>query len=123
MSVVGNVWECATMELGLSGSVVAVFGSASGIGAAIARAFSAEGARIAAIDLDPRVIALAGELAGSIGLVADVCDYAAVRAVAGKIYDALGPCEHVVYAVARARASLGFRSGISSLRTGSACSR
>ena len=31
------------MELGLSGNVVAVFGAASGIGAAIARAFAAEG--------------------------------------------------------------------------------
>ncbi len=31
------------MDLGLSGSVVAVFGAASGIGAAIARGFAAEG--------------------------------------------------------------------------------
>ena len=47
------------MELGLSGNVVAIFGAASGIGAAITQAFAAEGARIAALDLDPRIVDLA----------------------------------------------------------------
>jgi len=40
------------MDLGLDGSVVAVFGAARGIGAAIARAFADESARVAAIDRD-----------------------------------------------------------------------
>jgi NAD(P)-dependent dehydrogenase (short-subunit alcohol dehydrogenase family) len=51
------------VELGLSGSVVVVFGAARGIGAAIARAFAAEAAHVAAVDRDPAVLALADELA------------------------------------------------------------
>ena len=40
------------MDLGLAGQVVAVFGAARGIGEAIARAFMAEAANVAAIDRD-----------------------------------------------------------------------
>ena len=43
------------MELGLAESVVVVFGAARGIGAAIAQAFAAEGAQVAAVDRDPSV--------------------------------------------------------------------
>jgi 2-hydroxycyclohexanecarboxyl-CoA dehydrogenase len=96
------------MELGLSGNVVAIFGAASGIGAAIAQTFAAEGARIAALDLDPRVVDLAGQFPGSIGLVNDVCDYGAVRRTALEITRRLGPCEHVVYAVGAGSGKFGF---------------
>jgi 2-hydroxycyclohexanecarboxyl-CoA dehydrogenase len=96
------------MQLGLSGSVVAVFGAASGIGAAIARAFAEEKARVAAIDLDPRVVDLAAQLPGSIGLVVDVCDYAAVRHAADEISRRLDQCEHVVYAVGAGSGKFGF---------------
>ena len=53
------------MELGLSGRVVAVFGAARGIGAAIARAFADEGARVAAVDLSPDVVDFASQIPDS----------------------------------------------------------
>ena len=97
------------MDLSLSSSVVAIFGAASGIGAAIAKAFAAEKACVAAIDIDPRVgVALAGELSESIGLVVDVCDYSAVQLVAEEITRRLGQCEHVVYAVGAGSGKFGF---------------
>ncbi len=96
------------MELGLLGNVVAVFGAASGIGAAIARAFAAEGARVAALDLDPARHESAGQPPGSIGLVADVCDYAAVKRAALEITRQLGQCEHLVYAVGAGSGKFGF---------------
>jgi 2-hydroxycyclohexanecarboxyl-CoA dehydrogenase len=96
------------MDLGLSRSVVAVLGAASGIGAAIAQAFAAEGARIAAMDVDRRVIDFAAQFPGSIGLIVDVCDYAAVRHGADEITRRLGQCEHVVYAVGAGSGKFGF---------------
>jgi 2-hydroxycyclohexanecarboxyl-CoA dehydrogenase len=96
------------MELGLSGSVVAVFGAARGIGAAIARAFTAEGAQVAAVDRAPDVINLASQLPHSHGLVVDVGDYAAVRRAADEIASRLGPCDHVVYAVGAGSGKFGF---------------
>jgi 2-hydroxycyclohexanecarboxyl-CoA dehydrogenase len=93
------------MDLGLSGSVVAILGAASGIGAAITRAFANEGARIAAIDLDPNV---ADQFPDSVGLVVDVCDYAAVRRGADEISQRFGQCEHVVYAVGAGSGKFGF---------------
>ena len=53
------------MELGLAGNVAVVFGAARGIGAAIARAFAAERAHVAAIDRDPMILDLAGRLTRS----------------------------------------------------------
>ena len=96
------------MDLGLSGSVVAVFGAASGIGAAIAKAFAAEKTCLAAIDLDPRVMDLAAQLPGSMGLVVDVCDYAAVGHAAEEISRRMGQCEHVIYAVGAGSGKFGF---------------
>ncbi len=42
------------METGLSGKIVLITGAASGIGAATARAFAAEGARLALLDVDEK---------------------------------------------------------------------
>ena len=68
------------MDLGLEGSVVAVFGAARGIGAAIARAFAGESARVAAVDRDPMVLELAAGLSPTgLGLVADVTDFVTIR--------------------------------------------
>ena len=82
---------------------------------------SGRGVRIAAIDLAPEVM---DEFPDSIGLVIDVCDYAAVRRGADQIARQLGRCEHVVYASRRrGRANLGFPSGTSSLPIGIVCSK
>jgi NAD(P)-dependent dehydrogenase (short-subunit alcohol dehydrogenase family) len=97
------------MDLGLSESVVAVFGAARGIGAAIARAFADESARVAAIDRDPLVLELAGGLStAGLGLVADVTDHTAVRRVVEEIAARFGRCDHVVFAVGAGSGKFGF---------------
>src|SRR2546428_8246487 len=69
------------MEGRFAGRVVIVTGGASGIGAATARAFSAEGARIVVADIDSeRGREVAGATAGVFEAV-DVGDGAAVRAL------------------------------------------
>jgi 2-hydroxycyclohexanecarboxyl-CoA dehydrogenase len=96
------------MDLGLSDAIVAVFGAASGIGAAIARAFSAEGAQLIAIDRDRRVAEFAAQLPRALGLVVDVVEYAAVRGAAAEITHQLGRCDHLVYAVGCGSGKFGF---------------
>ena len=96
------------MNLGLSDATVAVFGAASGIGAAIARAFAAEGVRLIGIDRDPRVVEFAAQFPRSLGLVVDVVDHAAVRGAAAEINRKFGQCEHVVYAVGCGSGKFGF---------------
>jgi 2-hydroxycyclohexanecarboxyl-CoA dehydrogenase len=95
------------VELGLAGNVVAVFGAARGIGAAIARAFAAESARVAAVDRDPMVLDLAGSIA-ALGLIADVTDFTAVRRVAEEVADRFDRCDHVVFAVGVGSGKFGF---------------
>jgi 2-hydroxycyclohexanecarboxyl-CoA dehydrogenase len=97
------------MDLGLEGSVVAVFGAARGIGAAIARAFADESARVVALDRDPLVLELAGQLSPTgLGLVADVTDLAAVRRTADEVVARFGRCDHVVFAVGAGSGKFGF---------------
>jgi NAD(P)-dependent dehydrogenase (short-subunit alcohol dehydrogenase family) len=112
------------MDLELAGQVAAVFGAASGIGAAIARAFMKEGAHVAAVDRDARVMELAEELPRlgpqsrrgvpghddhlSLGLVADVTDLAAVRRASESIQNYFGRCDHVLFAVGMGSGKFGF---------------
>jgi NAD(P)-dependent dehydrogenase (short-subunit alcohol dehydrogenase family) len=112
------------MDLGLTGQVVAVFGAARGIGEAIAGAFMAEGANVAAIDRDSSVLEVADRLpllrpggrpaaAGevdhaSLGLVADVTDHAAIRRAADLVRGRFGRCDHVVFAVGIGSGKFGF---------------
>jgi NAD(P)-dependent dehydrogenase (short-subunit alcohol dehydrogenase family) len=72
------------VDTGLRGDVVAILGAAGGIGTAIAQAFAAEGCALAVVDRNPSVMALAAGLhhahgVGTVGLVADATDYAAVQ--------------------------------------------
>jgi NAD(P)-dependent dehydrogenase (short-subunit alcohol dehydrogenase family) len=96
------------MNLGLAGSVVVVFGAARGIGAAIAQAFAAEAAQVAAIDREESVIDLTGLSPSSIGLVADVTDYASVRGTAEAVARRFGRWDHVVFAVGVGSGKFGF---------------
>ncbi|MFI5454788.1 MAG: SDR family NAD(P)-dependent oxidoreductase [Isosphaerales bacterium] len=96
------------MDLGLAGSVAVVFGAARGIGAAIARAFAAEAAQVAAVDREPSVLDLASLLPFSLGLLADVTDYAAVRGTADAVARRFGQCDHVVFAVGAGSGKFGF---------------
>jgi len=96
------------VDLGLAGSVVVVFGAARGIGAAIARAFAAEAAQVAAVDRESSVLDLAGLLPRSAGLLADVTDYAAVRGTAEAVARRFGQCDHVVFAVGAGSGKFGF---------------
>ena len=123
------------MELELSGQVVVVVGGARGIGAAIAAAFAAEGARVAVLDLvgavpgsdaasPGRMAAAHPEAAESLGergqqpvgdaaspaltLRVDAADYSAVLAAAEQVEAELGACGHVVYAAGLGSGKLGF---------------
>ena len=78
----------------LSG-VVVVTGGASGIGAACCRELAARGARIALLDRDDRVHALAREVNGRAWVV-DVADEEALRRCADSIEAELGPVEILV---------------------------
>jgi 2-hydroxycyclohexanecarboxyl-CoA dehydrogenase len=96
------------VDLGLAKNVVVIFGAARGIGAAIAKAFAAEGAHVAAIDRDPGVHDLARPFPRSLSLTADVTDHAAVRQAAQEVANCFGRCDHVVFAVGVGSGKFGF---------------
>jgi 2-hydroxycyclohexanecarboxyl-CoA dehydrogenase len=96
------------VDLGLTKNVVAVFGAARGIGAAIAKAFAAEGAHVVAIDRDPSVHDLVRPFPQSLSLTADVTDYAAVCQAAQEVAQRFGPCDHVIFAVGAGSGKFGF---------------
>ena len=80
----------------LAGRVVFVSGGATGIGAAIVRAFAGSGSKVAFVDVDAKAgTALASELASSGGdvlfLESDVTDIAALRQSIGTTRTRLGP--------------------------------
>lgn len=68
--------------LGLSGAGVVVTGAASGIGAALARRFAAEGARVVVSDLDAQGLALVADETGARAVPADAADPAELVATA-----------------------------------------
>lgn len=75
------------MQTGLGGQVVLITGAASGIGAACARAFAAENARLALIDVDREGLsAVADELGGSAqGVSATVADLSKAEKVTAAV--------------------------------------
>jgi 2-hydroxycyclohexanecarboxyl-CoA dehydrogenase len=97
------------VDLKLAGQTAVIVGGARGIGRAIAEAFAKEGASPALLDRDPRVSKTATEIPGrTMGLVADVCDYAAIQHAATQIQQTLGRVDHVVFAVAVGSGKYGF---------------
>ena len=87
-------WSLEQAKLGhgplaaFAGQVVVITGAARGIGAATARAFAAEGAEVALLDLDGDQVAETATALGGLGLACDVTDGDAVTAVMMRI------CEH-----------------------------
>jgi NAD(P)-dependent dehydrogenase (short-subunit alcohol dehydrogenase family) len=79
--------------------VVLITGGASGIGRQFAKALSAEGAKIAALDLNAGMLeSLAAELKGKpfASAVADVTDLGAVRAATRQLESLLGPTDLLI---------------------------
>lgn len=80
------------------GKTVAVTGAAGGIGAEVAKAFAAEGANVAMMDINEKGLqsmkeSLAGSKGKIEGYVCSVVDYDAVQAVGKKIEAELGPVD------------------------------
>jgi len=86
------------LDFSLRGKTALVTGGASGIGAAIASAFAAKGARIAVVDLNADAArGRAGELgADSRGFACDVSDSAAVTATVDEVLAAFGRIDVLV---------------------------
>ncbi len=79
----------------LAGRRTAVTGGSRGLGAAIGRAFLAEGAAVAVLDL-PEALAAEGAFRGSTALPCDVADEAQVEAGLQAAAGALGGLDLVV---------------------------
>ncbi|MBS7539010.1 2,3-dihydro-2,3-dihydroxybenzoate dehydrogenase [Ancylobacter lacus] len=80
---------------GIAGRIAFVTGAGGGIGAAVARALLAEGARVVATDIDAAAVRrLATELGeGVLAAPLDMRDGAAVEALVGRIEAEIGPIE------------------------------
>jgi len=79
---------------GVAGKGVLVTGAVGGIGSAVARAFAASGARVAALDLDDEAArSLAESLPGDghVGIGASIADVGRHEELVGKAEDAVGP--------------------------------
>lgn len=87
----------ASPSFSLSGKVAIVTGAASGIGAAIAEAFAARGARVALLDMNLEAASeRARDLPGAVALACNVTDSASVAAAVAAAGKALGPIDILV---------------------------
>ena len=79
-----------------SDKILFATGGGSGIAAAVARRFTAEGGRVAVADLDEgRAKAVAAELEGAVGLACDVADESSVQAALAAADEQLGGVDAV----------------------------
>ena len=79
-----------------SDKILFATGGGSGIAAAVARRFTAEGGRVAVADLDEgRAKAVAADLEGAIGLACDVADESSVQAALAAADEQLGGVDAV----------------------------
>jgi 3-oxoacyl-[acyl-carrier protein] reductase len=88
---------------GLEGSAVIVTGAAGGIGSAVARAFAAAGARVAAVDrsaerLAPVVAGLAGK--GHLAIATDLVQVSAHAALVDEVLQAFGRLDVLAHVAA-----------------------
>lgn len=94
------------MNLELDGKLILVTGGSKGIGLACARAFAAEGARIAICSRDSANIDRAKSLLpGVAGFTADLCDAAAAAAMVDKVEAECGPIDVLVNSAGAAKRS------------------
>jgi len=86
------------MAQNLDGKIVAITGGARGIGAAMARAFRASGARVAIGDIDADTVATtAAEIGpGVVGRRLDVTDHACFTAFLDDVEQTLGPIDVLI---------------------------
>ncbi|MGZ3370786.1 MAG: bifunctional aldolase/short-chain dehydrogenase [Caulobacteraceae bacterium] len=95
-------WSLEQAKLGkakekpLARKIVAVTGAGSGIGAAIARAFAAEGAEVACLDLDPEAAARAAKAVKGLAVTCDVTSDASVAAAFDQIVETYGGLDVLV---------------------------
>jgi 3-oxoacyl-[acyl-carrier protein] reductase len=89
------------MNLGLQGRTALVLGGGGGLGRAIAKALTAEGAKVAVADIDPGAAdrtaqEIQSESAPSLALAWDLADLSAIEANVGAIENRFGPVEVLV---------------------------
>ncbi|GAA5145393.1 SDR family oxidoreductase [Nocardioides marinquilinus] len=104
------------MDLGLTGRTALVTGGSRGIGLAVARALTTEGARVALLGRDVDALTAAAESVGegTVTVVADTTDDGAVRAAVDDAATRLGRLDVVVNCAAP-RATPGGPSGLAGL--------
>lgn len=101
------------MNLELDGHVAVITGGASGIGLACARAFAAEGCRVALWDRSPHVAEAAAGIASehdrsTLGIETDITALDAMREAVLETESTLGPIAHLVHAAAIGSGKFGF---------------
>jgi NAD(P)-dependent dehydrogenase (short-subunit alcohol dehydrogenase family) len=85
------------VNLGLQGRVAVITGPAKGMGAAVTRAFAAEGCRLALLGRDTAAIAPVAEaVGGALVIACDLTDSAACEAAARQVLEAFGRIDILV---------------------------
>ena len=92
------------MEMGLRGKAVMITGASKGIGLACAKAFVAEGARVAIVSRSrANLDAALADVPGAVAIVADLIDAAAALRAVDAAEAALGPLDVLVNSAGAAR--------------------